>query len=58
MSNRFFQSIVYQLKESIDRTVGVIDENGTVISCSDLIKIGEVHENVISIFLRSSRTVS
>ncbi len=48
MSNRFFQSIVYQLKDSIDRTVGVIDENGTVISCSDLIKIGEVHENVIS----------
>lgn len=48
MSNRFFQSVVYQLKDSIDRTVGVIDENGTVISCSDLIKIGEVHENVIS----------
>ena len=48
MSNRFFQSVVYQLKDSIDRTVGVIDESGTVISCSDLIKIGEVHENVIS----------
>ncbi len=47
MSNRFFQGIVYQLKESIDRTVGVIDENGTIISCSDLIKIGETFENVI-----------
>ena len=47
MSNRFFQGIVYQLKESIDRVVGVIDENGTIISCSDLIKIGEVFENVI-----------
>lgn len=47
MSNRFFQGIVYQLKESIDRTVGVIDENGTIISCSDLIKIGEIFENVI-----------
>jgi carbohydrate diacid regulator len=48
MSNRFFQSVVYQLKDSIDRTVGVLDENGTVISCSDLIKIGEKHEDVIS----------
>ncbi len=48
MSNRVFQGMVYQLKESIDRTVGVIDENGTIISCSDLIKIGETFENVIS----------
>lgn len=47
MSNRFFQGIVYQLKESINRTVGVIDENGIVVSCSDLIKIGETFENVI-----------
>lgn len=47
MSNRFFQGIVYQLKESINRVVGVIDENGSIISCSDLIKIGETFENVI-----------
>ena len=47
MSNRFFQGIVYQLKESINRTVGVIDENGSIVSCSDLIKIGETFENVI-----------
>ena len=47
MSNRFFQGVVYQLKESIDRTVGVIDEYGTVIACSDLIKIGEKREHVI-----------
>ena len=47
MSNRFFQGIVYQLKESIDRVVGVIDEYGSIVSCSDLIKIGETFENVI-----------
>ena len=47
MSNRFFQGVVFQLKESIDRTVGVIDEYGTIIACSDLIKIGEKRENVI-----------
>lgn len=47
MSNRFFQGVVYQLKESLDRVVGVIDENGTIVSCSDLIKIGEKRENII-----------
>lgn len=50
MSNRFFQSVVYQIKDSIDRTVGVLDEYGTVIACSDLIKIGEKREHVISSF--------
>ncbi len=53
MSNRFFQGVVYQLKESIDRTVGVLDENGIVVACSDLIKIGEKHDNVLS-FINST----
>jgi carbohydrate diacid regulator len=48
MSNRFFQGVVYQLRESIDRTVGVLDDSGTVIACSDLIKIGEKHDSVLS----------
>ncbi len=47
MSNRFFQSVVYQLKDSIDKTVGVLDEYGTVIACSDLIKIGEKRDHII-----------
>ena len=47
MSNRFFQGVVYQLKESIDRTVGVLDEYGTVVACSDLIKIGEKRDHII-----------
>lgn len=47
MSNRFFQGVVYELKESIDRTVGVLDESGVVIACSDLIKIGEKHDAVL-----------
>ena len=42
MSNRLFQGIVHQLTDSIDRTIGVIDESGTIISCSELGKIGEV----------------
>jgi Sugar diacid utilization regulator len=45
MSNRVFQSVIYQMKDMIDRTIGVIDETGAIISCSDLAKIGEVQEN-------------
>ena len=41
MSNRLFQGVIHQMKDSIDRTFGVIDENSTIIACSDLSKIGE-----------------
>ena len=41
MSNRLFQSVVHQMKDAIDRTIGVIDETYTVVACSDLGKIGE-----------------
>ncbi|MFT8887446.1 helix-turn-helix domain-containing protein [Ethanoligenens sp.] len=48
MSNRLFQGVIQQMKETLDRVVGVIDENGTVIACSELGRIGEVHENVMT----------
>ena len=57
MSNRFFQSVVYQLKDSIDKVVGVCDEYGTVVACSDLMKIGEKHDSVISSFTNSVEVV-
>ncbi len=41
MANRLFQSVIHQMKDAIDRTIGVIDDNGTVIACSELGKIGE-----------------
>lgn len=40
MSGRIFQNVVLQIKEATDRVVGVIDGEGTVISCSDLGLIG------------------
>ncbi len=43
MSNRLFQGVIHQMRGAIDRTVGIIDETGTIISCSDLGKIGEVN---------------
>ncbi len=41
MSNRLFQGIIHQMKDAVDRIIGVIDENGIIIACSDLTKIGE-----------------
>ncbi|MBO4322621.1 MAG: helix-turn-helix domain-containing protein [Clostridia bacterium] len=41
MANRLFQSIIHQMKDAVDRVIGVIDETGTVIACSDLVRIGE-----------------
>ena len=48
MSNRLFQGIIHQMKDAVDRTIGVIDETSIVIACSDLGKIGEVDESVNS----------
>ncbi len=44
MANRVFQGVVHQMKDAIKRTVGVIDEAGTVIACSDLARVGEVQQ--------------
>ena len=40
MSNRLFQVIVHQMKDAVNRVIGVIDENGTIIACSDLTRVG------------------
>ncbi len=41
MANRLFQGVIHQMKGAIDRTIGVVDENMTVIASSELGKIGE-----------------
>ena len=41
MSNNVFQSVIIQLKEATDRTFGVIDTDGCVISCTDMNLLGE-----------------
>ena len=46
MSNRLFQGVIHQMKDSVDRVIGVIDENGIIISCSELVKIGESRAGV------------
>ncbi|MBR7165311.1 MAG: helix-turn-helix domain-containing protein [Clostridia bacterium] len=42
MSNRLFQSVVHQMKDAVDRTIGVVDVDGVIIACSELGRIGEV----------------
>ncbi|MBQ7364313.1 MAG: PucR family transcriptional regulator, partial [Clostridia bacterium] len=46
MSNRLFQGVIYQLKDAVDRVIGVIDDTGIVISCSELSRIGEARQGV------------
>ncbi|MBQ8387971.1 MAG: helix-turn-helix domain-containing protein [Clostridia bacterium] len=46
MSNRLFQGVIQQMKEAVDRVIGVMDENGVIIACSDLVKIGEIKQGV------------
>ena len=41
MSNSVFQSVMLQLKEVSERTFGVIDSDGCVVSCTDPILLGE-----------------
>ena len=41
MSNSVFQSVIVQLKEISGRTFGVMDTEGSVISCTDMALIGE-----------------
>lgn len=44
MSNRLFQSVMHQMKDVINRMIGVVDETATIISCSELSKIGMANE--------------
>ncbi len=41
MSNSVFQNVMLQLKEVPERTFGVVDADGTVISCTDPSLLGE-----------------
>ena len=66
MSGRIFQNVVLQIKEATDRVVGVIDAEGSVISCSDLGLIGRkwpeyvepINRAVISVDGRTFRALS
>lgn len=63
MSNRLFQGLVHQMRDTIDATIGVVDDAATIIACSDLTKIGTTNEfvsldlsDVHDIFIRDGYT--
>ena len=45
MPSRIFQNVIIQMKDSIDRTVGVVDDQGYVVACSELAAIGSRMED-------------
>lgn len=57
MSNRLFQAIVHQMTDVVDRTIGVIDETGTIISCSELSRIGEVLSPEVNAVFQSTESL-
>lgn len=46
MSNRLFQGILHQMGDAANRTIGVIDDTGVIIACSELVKIGEARHGI------------
>ena len=42
MSNRMFQGVIYQMKDTIGRVIGVTDEMGVVVAFSELNQIDSI----------------
>ena len=45
MSSRIFQGVILQMKDATDRCIGVVDEQGFVIACSEQVTIGSKLED-------------
>lgn len=58
MSSRIFQSVVLQIKECCDRLVGVIDNDGYIVACSDLTKVGKSKPGAVEAIGRSDYPVT
>ncbi len=68
MSNSVFQSVIVQLKDISDRTFGVIDTEGCVVSCTDMsllgerwadaaLKVGNASDNVVTFGQKSFKAI-
>ena len=69
MSSRIFQGVIVQMKDATTRCIGVVDEQGFVIACSELSMIGsrlddfqaavgEVQEQLFSTDARTYKILS
>ncbi len=54
MANRVFQGVIYQMKDTLGRVAGVVDENGVVVACTDPSRANEVREEVVEQFAVAS----
>lgn len=54
MSNKLFQGVIHQMKDAIDRVVGVVDDTSVVVACSELGRIGEVIDSINAETLNSA----
>ena len=68
MSNSVFQSVIIQLREISDRTFGVIDTEGCVVSCTDMsmlgerwadaaLKVGNASENMVTLAQKTFKAI-
>ena len=57
MSSRIFQSVIVQIKEATDRCIGIVDDQGFVITCSELPMIGSRLDDFQSLNFDSSDSV-
>ena len=58
MSTRVFQSVINQLKDTVDRTIAVMDDTGVIIACSELVRIGEKQSGVLDLFTADDEVVT
>jgi len=58
MSNRMFQGVIQQMKDSTGRTIGVIDDTNTVVASSDLSLMGKMFDGIIDEISYTSDTLS
>lgn len=54
MSNRLFQGVVHQMRDTVNRVIGVVDDTATIIACSELSKIGTTNEYIALDLVESS----
>ena len=58
MSTRMFQSVISQMKEASDRTMGIIDSEGNVVAATDPSCLGEKLEDAVHRLNTANETVS
>lgn len=58
MSERLFQSVIHQMSDGVGKVMGVIDENGLIIACSNPSQIGDTKKSVVEMLKYTSDAIS